>query len=152
MVPPAATRAEARHAARPSRTPCERNLKLVLIAAGGALGSLARYGVGLWLQATTGGRFPWDTLAVNFVGSFFMAFSMSSLWGREWLTEELRLALTVGVMGGFTTYSAFNQQTLGFLRERDWTPALLYPAVTLAACLVAGWAGLVLGRAFAPRA
>lgn len=129
----------------------ELNLKLLLIAAGGALGSLARYGVGLVLQTSIGGRFPWDTFTVNLVGSFFMAFSMSSLWGREWFSEDLRLALTVGLLGGFTTYSAFNQQTLGFLRERDWAPALLYPAVTLMGCLLAGWAGLVLGRGFAPK-
>jgi CrcB protein len=126
-------------------------LKPLLIALGGALGSLARYGVGLWLQAASGSRFPWDTLTVNLLGSFFMAFSMTSLWGREWLSEELRLALTVGVLGGFTTYSAFNQQSLGFLRDRAWGPALLYPAVTLFGCLLAGWMGLLLGRMVAPR-
>lgn len=81
-------------------------MRLVWIAVFGALGSLARYGVGLAAKAWLGASFPYGTLAVNLVGSFVLALIVTlALSGR--VSEELRLAIGVGFCGAFTTFSTF---------------------------------------------
>jgi CrcB protein len=108
-------------------------MRFLLVCLGGAAGSGARYLVG---TAT-----PYGTLAVNLLGSFFIAIAIESM--RE---SDLRLMLVTGVLGGFTTYSAFNQETLGYMRAGAWGSAVGNVAVTVAACLAAGWLGVWVGR------
>jgi CrcB protein len=104
--------------------------RLLLVCLGGALGSGARYLVSLW-------AFPYGTLIVNLVGSFLIGIFM-----QLGMSSNLRLALTTGVMGGFTTYSAFNYEAT----QLAMLPALAYVGATVIGCLVAGFAGLAVGK------
>jgi len=121
-------------------------MKLFWIGAGGALGSLARVLLETWIQDAHGGRFPFGTLAVNVLGSFAIGLVMQIAEARGALDSTLRIALTAGVLGGFTTYSGFNHQVLGCLRERAWLAGGAYLAGTAVSCLLAGVAGIVAGR------
>jgi CrcB protein len=117
----------------------------LLVMAGGALGSLLRWGVGLRLVAPAAG-WPWSTFAVNVVGAFVIA--LVSAWPSFALASrpELRLLVVTGVLGGFTTYSSFNQETLAAFVGGHPLRALGYAAATFAGCLASGLAGHVAGR------
>jgi len=120
--------------------------RVLWVAIGGALGSAARYLVTEWVLARSGPAFPWGTLAVNVVGSFLLGFLFQLALAVEAFPPTLRLALSAGVLGGFTTYSAFNQETLLALGRGDALHAGTIVLATLAGCLVAGFAGLALAR------
>ena len=110
--------------------------RFLLVSLGGAVGSGARYLIALWAPM------PWATLIVNVAGSFLLAFVMESM-----PPSDMRGMLTVGVMGGFTTYSTFNYETTAYLRAGAWSAAAMNIAMTLVGCLVAGVAGMALARA-----
>lgn len=120
--------------------------RFLLVCLGGALGSGARYLVSLGAAAAFGIAFPYGTLIVNVVGSFAVAFIMHVGLTGEALSPEWRLLLTTGVMGGFTTYSTFNYETLAYFRDGAWGIATLNVAMTLVSCLAAGLAGFALAR------
>jgi CrcB protein len=121
--------------------------KLLLVCAGGALGSGARYLVGTWSAAAWGVGFPWGTLIVNLLGSFLIA--VIAVLGLEAgaVSPDLRLFLAVGVMGGFTTYSSFNHETLALAQRGEWGLVAAYVGATLVGAWIAGLAGLLLARA-----
>jgi len=121
--------------------------KLALVCLGGALGSGARYLVGQWSTAKLGTGFPWGTLAVNLLGSFAIALLLHAASAKTDFSLNTRLFLATGVLGGFTTYSSFNQETLEYFGAGETAKAFAYAAVTLLACLAAGYAGLSAGRA-----
>jgi CrcB protein len=106
----------------------------------GGLGSLARYGVGLLSMRWVTVEFPYGTLAVNVIGCFLIAvvFQISTTA----LTPTHRLILATGFLGGFTTYSSFNYDTLRFIAEGALGKAAVYFVVTTLACAFAGVAGL----------
>jgi CrcB protein len=120
--------------------------RFFLVCLGGAIGSGARYATALWAAAAIGTAFPFGTLIVNLGGSFLLGFLMHVATVTEILTPELRLLLTTGVMGGFTTYSTFNYETTQYFRESAWAVGLVNVAATLAGCLAAGLLGLALAR------
>jgi CrcB protein len=120
--------------------------RLLWICLGGAVGTGARYLLSIGIFRLTGPGFPYGTLAVNVLGSFLLGLLMHLSATTESFPPTLRLALTTGVMGGFTTYSTFNQETLGFLREDAWGLGFAYLAITVAGCLLAGLLGLLIGR------
>jgi len=117
------------------------------ICLGGAVGTGARYLVALLALRLLGPAFPWGTLVVNVAGSFLLGAVMHVGLATEWISPAWRLALTTGVMGGFTTYSTFNYETLGYLREGAIVIALANVGATLILCLAAGWLGLMAARA-----
>jgi len=121
--------------------------RLLLVCLGGALGSGARYLVGHWSVTRIGTGFPWGTLAVNLIGSFLIALLMHVSSVKPDVSLNWRLFLTTGILGGFTTYSAFNQETLSYFESGELAKAFGYAAVTLLACLAAGYAGLNVSRA-----
>lgn len=123
--------------------------RFLWICLGGAAGTGARYLLSSWIARQAGPGFPWGTFAVNVIGSFLLGAIVQAALTAGSMPLTLRLALTTGVMGGFTTYSAFNQETLVFLRDGAWTLALLYVGATSAACLMAGLLGLACGRLLA---
>ncbi|WP_243029249.1 fluoride efflux transporter CrcB [Thermus albus] len=99
--------------------------RYLLVALGGALGSLLRYGLGAWVQALTGPSFPYSTLLINALGSFLIGVVIRlSLEGA--LSGEARLFLAVGVLGGFTTFSTFSYETLALLQDGEAWRAFLY--------------------------
>jgi CrcB protein len=120
----------------------------LLVAGGGALGAAARYHLGRAVFQMTGPQagFPWGTLAANVLGSLAMGMLVGWLARHGNGAESLRLALGVGVLGGFTTFSAFSLE-LVLLAERGATGlALLYAGASVLAGIAALWFGLVLMR------
>lgn len=117
------------------------------ICLGGAVGTGARYLLSGWMLATIGAVFPWGTLAVNVLGSFLLGAIMHVGLATPLLSPTVRLTLGTGVMGGFTTYSTFNYETIRQLQDGAWPLALAYVGATLLGCLVAGWGGIALARA-----
>src|SRR5437588_4077322 len=117
------------------------------ICFGGAAGTGARYAISGWALRAFGPTFPYGTLAVNVLGSLGVGLLMQVGLSTPLMSPTLRLCLTTGVMGGFTTYSPFNYETIRYLQDGAWLLAAANVAVTLAACLAAGFAGLAAGRA-----
>lgn len=118
--------------------------RFLLICLGGALGTGARYLIALEAPRLLGTAFPYGTLTVNVVGSFLLGAVMHVGLTTNLISPELRLMLTTGVMGGFTTYSTFNYETMEYLRQGDFSLAAVNVAVTLLLCLLAGALGLAL--------
>ena len=119
-------------------------LRLLIVCVGGALGSGGRYLVSTWAARTLGADFPRGTFLVNVTGSFILAFVFAVPGSR--LSPEARLFLGAGICGGYTTYSSFNTETLALLDQGSAGLALANLALTVVGCLVAGVAGLALGR------
>jgi CrcB protein len=125
-------------------------MRFFLICAGGALGTGARYLVSMGTAALFGTSFPYGTLAVNLIGSFLMGILLHAYPTGEFLSPAARIILTAGVMGGFTTYSSFNAETLRFLQDGDVQRGVLNAVAMFSSCLIAGWAGVAMaGRFFA---
>jgi CrcB protein len=123
--------------------------RFLWICLGGAAGTGARYLLSGWLLRAAGPGFPWGTLAVNVLGSFLLGVLMQVALTTELLSPTLRLALTTGVMGGFTTYSTFNYETLQYFQQSDWLLGFANLATTVVACLLAGGLGVLAGRLLA---
>lgn len=118
----------------------------ILVALGGAIGSVGRFWVGFWMSRLTGGGFPWGTLVINIVGSFVIGAlaALTSEDGRYSGDGSLRLLLMVGLCGGFTTFSSFSLQTLLLLHAGETLAALANITLSLALCLGATAIGIVL--------
>ena len=121
--------------------------RFLWICAAGAVGTGARYLVSGWALAVLGAGFPYGTLAVNVVGSFLIGLVMQVGLATPLLSPTLRMTLTTGFIGGFTTYSTFNYETIRYLQDGAWRLALGNVAITLIVCLAAGFFGIALGRA-----
>ena len=118
------------------------------VALGGALGSVGRAWLGGVIGGVLGGTFPWGTWAVNIIGSFiigwFAAATDAGAAREAW--AEWRVFVMVGLCGGFTTFSAFSLQVLELLRAGAMARAGVYIVGSVLVCLLAVWAGAVLGR------
>lgn len=114
------------------------------VATGGALGTLARYAVGLaWARP---GAFPWWTLAINISGSFVLGVVTGIAAARETGSTTVAVALSVGLCGGFTTFSAFSVESLGLIEQGAWTRASAYAILSVLLGIAAAGAGLTLIR------
>jgi CrcB protein len=120
---------------------------LLGIAVFGALGALARYGVDGLSRQRLGSGFPWGTFTVNVVGSFAIGLVFALVLGRADVPEWLKLSLTAGFLGGFTTFSAFSLQTHRLLGEGAYVLATSYVVGSVAAGLAAVGLGVLIGRA-----
>ena len=120
--------------------------RFLLVCLGGAVGTGARYLIAVGAPRVLGSSFPYATLTVNVVGSFLLGVTMHVGLSTSLMSPSLRLVLATGVMGGFTTYSTFNYETIEFLREGAFGLAGLNVAATLLLCLAAGAAGLTAAR------
>lgn len=116
--------------------------QVLAVALGGALGALARYGIGLAAARAFGVAFPWGTLIVNAIGGLAMG-ALAARLGPD--KEHLQLLLGVGVLGGFTTFSAFSLETVRLVQEAPGQ-SVLYVLASLALSVGACWLGLMLGR------
>jgi CrcB protein len=118
---------------------------MLLVALGGALGSVARYKLsGLILHHTIDWRFPAGTFAVNVLGCLVAGVLGGLAEKHDLLSAEARLLLFTGVLGGFTTFSAFGLETMYLLRRGEPWIAGANIAASVAAGLLALWVGLVL--------
>src|SRR5215467_1690611 len=121
--------------------------RFLLICAGGAAGTGARYLLGGWAQRTLGTAFPYGTLIINSLGSFLIVIIMHLSIERGVIAPDLRLVLTTGVMGGFTTYSTFNYETIRLFQDGALGLGALNIAATVIVCLIAGGLGVLVCRA-----
>ena len=111
-------------------------LTYLLLALGGALGTVARYGFSMWAMPISQ-RLPCGTLLINMLGSLFMGFfgTLTLADGKYPISEQVRLFIMVGVCGGFTTFSAFSLQTLDLLRSGAWMRASLNILLSVGLCV-----------------
>lgn len=120
--------------------------RFLWICAAGAAGTGARYLLSTWLSRAAGPAFPWGTLAVNLLGSFLLGTIMEIGLSTAILSPTIRLTLATGLMGGFTTYSSFNYETVRSLQSGNWLLASLNVGATVLGCLAAGILGIWAGR------
>jgi fluoride exporter len=120
--------------------------RFLLVCLGGALGSGARYLVSTWAARALGPDFPRGTLIVNVTGSFLLAAIMTASLSTDAVPPELRLFLGAGILGGFTTYSSFNYETIALVQQGSPGLAALNLGLTVLGCLGAGLAGVVAVR------
>ena len=125
---------------------------ILAVGLGGFAGAVARYLLGGWLlHHTIAARFPWSTFAVNVLGCLLIGLLSGAAERLDWFTPMMRLLLLTGLLGGFTTFSAFGLETVYLLRRGDILVAAAYALSSVLVCIGAVWLGM---RAveFLPRA
>jgi CrcB protein len=115
--------------------------KWLLIAVGGAFGSVLRYAVQGWFQRLSNGSFPVGTLAVNVIGCLIVGFLSAALMGPILIREEYRIGLMVGIIGGFTTFSTFGLESFNLANDGEMPLALANMALSCGLGFFAVWAG-----------
>lgn len=120
--------------------------RILLIGLGGALGSIMRYGVSEGFRVVGPANFPWGTLTVNIAGCFVIGVLMAVFAGPIALREDLKLCILVGVLGGFTTFSAFARETLAMVHEQRYWPAAVYVLLSNCLGMAAVWFGHFVAR------
>ena len=119
----------------------------LIVFFGGGLGAAARYGMNIGVGRALGSAFPWHTLAVNIIGCFLMGVLTEAMALRLNLSNETRLFLVTGVLGGFTTFSAFALDFAFLVERRDVIGAAGYVLASVGLSLIACFVGLALVRA-----
>lgn len=114
---------------------------VLYVAVGGAVGAVARYGLGGWVQERAGFGFPLGTLVVNVLGSVLIGFAVRYVEVMR-TTPEVRALVAVGLLGAFTTFSTYSYETVSLLEDGEWLRAGLYAVGSLLLGLAAVYAGL----------
>jgi len=122
---------------------------ILAIALGGAVGSVARHYFSTLVYEMTGGSFPWGILAVNVLGGLIMGIVVELGAFKFNYSLEVRALLTTGLLGGFTTFSAFSLDSALLIERGDWLGAGLYMVGSVVLSVAALFAGLALVRSFA---
>ena len=122
-------------------------MRFLIVLAGGGLGSLARYSVGLWVVNTFGSSFPLGTALVNVTGSFLIGLIATLADETGAIGSQARLFLVVGILGGFTTFSSFSLEAWRLAEEGAAIRAILYVSLNLLLGGAAAIAGVLLARA-----
>jgi CrcB protein len=120
--------------------------KYLLIAFGGALGSMARYWVGSAIANRVGTRFPYGTLIINVIACAIIGFSLTILSRRTGLNPSWRFMVPVGFIGAFSTFSTYEWETLSTIRNGAFLLAIVYAAGSLILGLAAVWGGAILAE------
>lgn len=120
---------------------------MLMVAAGGALGSVARYGLNLGVVRTVGDTFPWGILVANILGCFAMGVASSYLFQRMPQDDAVRLFITTGFLGGFTTFSAFSYDALKLINNGQISAAAFYVFASVGLSLLGVFAGFAVLKA-----
>jgi len=120
--------------------------RLLVIALGGAIGTVMRYLTSILAARWLGSEFPYGTLIVNLFGAFVIGLVQEVGTESLLIRDNMRLFLTTGMMGGLTTYSTFSYETVALAEDGQWTRAALYVALSVGLSLVATFAGFVAAR------
>ena len=115
--------------------------QLGLVAVGGAIGAVLRYAIG---HTIAGGEFPWSTFMVNVIGSFALGL-LSVMAINNLVSKDATLFLGVGLLGAFTTMSTFSIETVGLLKNDQYTLALAYSSLSFILCIIGAFVGWELG-------
>src|SRR3989338_70585 len=111
-------------------------MQIVLLAVFGVLGTLLRYGLQGWVQNQAGATFPAGTLAVNLLGCLLIGGLNRLALEHLWVPPEWRIALTIGFLGAFTTFSTFSWETVRMLQDGEWLNAAIYAGASFVGGLV----------------
>lgn len=123
-------------------------MRLFLIALFGAIGTLARYGLGGLVQIKTGSTFPYGTLMINLTGCFFLGLIGQVTLNRVIISPEWRMAIAIGFFGGYTTFSSFGWETAKMFEAGEWLRASTYVASSVVFGLLLSVAGIRLANRF----
>ena len=121
--------------------------KYLLIAFGGALGSIARYWVGSTIAGRMGTKFPYGTFLINMTACVLIGFSLTLLARRADMNPAWRFLIPVGFIGAYSTFSTYEWETLSTIRSGAFALAALYAVGSLVAGLAATWCGVLLAEA-----
>jgi len=120
--------------------------QVVAIGVGGALGSMARFGLSTWVYALFGRNFPYGTFTVNVLGCLAMGFLFVLFTDRLGDSTVLRAGVLIGVLGGFTTFSSFSIETFNLIDQGEVAKAVLYVIGSFFLCVTSTWLGVLIGR------
>ena len=121
-------------------------MQIFYIGLFGALGCVSRYLVSGWVLGAAGSVLPYGTLAVNLIGSFLLGLIMESSQHSALFSPEVRLGITVGFMGGFTTFSTFSYETMRLLEDGSFGPAAANILLNVLVCIFAAACGIFVAR------
>ena len=124
-------------------------MKYLWLALGGALGSIARYAVGVWIYERVGTRFPYGTFVINVSGCFLIGLVLTILDSHLELSPVWRLAVPTGFIGAYTTFSTFEYETLRAVQNGHSGIAVCYFGASLALGFAAVWLGMLCGQVVA---
>lgn len=120
------------------------------VAVGSAFGRMSRYAISVWMQRVGGASFPLGTLLINITGSFLVGFLLRVAAAPTGFSPELRLALTTGFCGGYTTFSTFSYETITLVESGEWRRAAAYVTLSVVVSLLAAFSGVVVARPLLP--
>lgn len=118
----------------------------LLVGIGGAVGAMMRHGVSHFALRAFGPGYPWGTLIANVSGGLLMGLLVGYLAHQGAGARDLRLLLATGVLGGFTTFSAFSLEVVLMVERKDWGQAIGYAGLSVGVCVLAVFVGLMLAR------
>jgi CrcB protein len=121
-------------------------MQILYLAIAGALGAVSRFLLSGATYRLLGSGFPYGTLCVNVVGSLLIGFVMQVGLSMDIIPQQLRTVITAGFLGAFTTFSTFSYETLNYIQDGVWGMALLNIAVNVIVCLLAVFAGIIIGK------
>ena len=124
----------------------EAALKIFSVAVGGAFGAVARYLINVSPLAGVFAKFPLPTFLINIIGSFLIGFLMIVFADKFVVNDNLRMAVIVGFLGAFTTFSTFEMEIFGLVREREFVTGFIYLFLSVLVGFVGVVAGVALGR------
>ena len=120
-------------------------LGVLLVGIGGFIGSIARYLVGGWFAARFGSAFPYGTFAINVTGSFIIGFFLAFAQERVWVSPYWRLFFAVGFVGGYTTFSTFEYESISLLQNGEMLLGAIYMIGSMVIGAIAAIGGIALG-------
>jgi len=120
--------------------------QVLAIAVGAAGGAVSRWFVVIFSQRYLGVGYPWATLLVNALGSFVLGFLVIYFLDRTHLSDLLRLMLTVGFLGSFTTFSTFSVETVRLLEQGSLSMGLIHTVGSVVLCVGMAWCGMLLAK------
>ena len=122
-------------------------LKYVMVGVGGCLGSILRFWLGSYIGSRMGTRFPYGTFVINITGSFLIGLVYAFVTARTQWSPNWRYLIPIGFIGGYTTFSSFEYETLLTIQAGQVGLGLLYVVLSVVVGFVAVWGGVVMGRA-----
>ena len=122
-------------------------LKYLMVGIGGGLGSMLRFWLGSYIGTRMGTRFPYGTFVINITGSFLIGVVFAFLTARTQWSPNWRYLIPIGFIGGYTTFSSFEYETLQTIRDGQIGLGLLYVGASVAVGFAAVWGGMMAGRA-----
>ena len=122
---------------------------VLMVGAGGAVDAMGRFMLGRIMFQAMGPGFPWGTFVANVIGALFMGMLVELFAVKLTVSHNLQAALTAGVLGGFTTFSAFSLETALMIQRNEWLGAVSYAALSVVLCVGALFLGMAMIRSWA---